>query len=293
MIKDRLISIKEAVEKLKPDSTIGLSGFSYMNPPMALVREIIKKNIKGLRLVSGPTSGIETDILIGAGCVKEIITSCVAFEKIAGISPNFKKFSEKGKIKTWECDESIWHIALKAGIQNKPYLLWPGAVGTSIPELNKNIKEIKIKNKYYLKIPAIKLDLGIVHFGFADKSGNAGFKNLFLKRQFCEQEIAAASKETIVSVEEIVPEVKNPAINGSFVVEAEFGCHPGASNGYYIPDLAHYTEYVKLCKEDKFDKYLDKYVFGISHEEYLEKIGKKRLNQLKLKIPQIKNVHKK
>jgi len=284
MIKNKITNIKRAVKKIRDNSTIGLSGFSYMNPPMALVREIIKKNVKNLRIVSGPTSGIETDILIGAGCVKEVVTACVAFEKIAGVAPNFKKFAEKEKIKVWECDESVWHIALKAGIEKKPYLLWPGAIGTSIPELNKDLKQIKIKNKYYLKVPPIKLDLGIVHCGFADKRGNVGFpNNLFLKRQFCEQKIAQAAKETIVSVENILLKVENPVIKNAVVIKAEFGCHPGASNGYYIPDLEHYKEYVKLCKEDKFDKYLDKYVFNLDYEEYLEKIGKEKLNKLKLK----------
>jgi hypothetical protein len=208
----------------------------------------------------------------------------VAFEKISGVGPNFRKFAEQEKIKVWECDESIWHIALKAGIENKPYLLWPGAIGTSIPKLNKDIKQVKIKNKYYLKVPAIKLDLGIVHCGFADKNGNVGFpKNLFLRRQFCEQEISLASKETIVSVEKIISKVKKPIIKNAFIVKAEFGCHPGASNGYYIPDLQHYKEYIKFCKEDKFDRYLDKYVFDIDYEEYLEKISRERLNKLRLK----------
>ena len=281
--KDKIINIKEAVKKVKDNSTLALSGFSYMNPPMALVREIIKKDIKNLRIVSGPTSGIETDILIGAGCVKEIVTSCVAFEKIAGVAPNFKRFVEQEKVKVWECDESIWHMALKAGTENKPYLLWPGAIGTSIPDLNKELEEIKIKDSYYIKVPAIKPDLGIVHCGFGDVEGNAGFpENLFLKRQFCEQELAQASKQVIVSVENIFPKVKNPIIKNAFVVKSELGCHPGASNGYHIPDLEHYKEYVKLCKEDKFDKYLDKYVFDLEFEEYLKKIGKERLNKLKL-----------
>lgn len=279
-----IISIKEAIKKVKDDSTLGLSGFSYMNPPMALVREIIKKDIKNLKLVSGPTSGIETDILIGAGCVKEVITACVAFEKIAGVAPNFKRFVEQEKVKVWECDESIWHIALKAGIQNKPYLLWPGAIGTNIPDLNDDLKEIKIKDSYYIKVPAIKIDVGIVHCGFSDKNGDAGFpENLFLKRQFCEQVIAQASNQAIISAEKIISKVKNPIIKNAFVVKTEFGCHPGASNGYHIPDLEHYKEYVKLCKEDKFDKYLDKYVFDVEFEEYLEKIGKERLNKLKLR----------
>ena len=90
-IKNRIINIKEAAKKVKNNSTIGLSGFSYMNPPMAIVREIVKKGIKNLRLVSGPTSGIETDILIGAGCVKEVVTACVAFEKISGVCKTFRK----------------------------------------------------------------------------------------------------------------------------------------------------------------------------------------------------------
>ena len=284
MVKNNIINVKEAIKKVKDNSTLGLSGFSYMNPPMALVREIIRKDIKDLRLVSGPTSGIETDILIGAGCVREVVTACVAFEKIAGVAPNFREFAEQGKIKMWECDELIWHTALKAGIQNRPYLFWQGAIGTSIPELNKEIKQVKIKNKYYLKVPAIKPDLAIIHLGFADKKGNANFpKNLFLKRQFCEQEISQASGKTVVSVEKITKEVENPIIKNASVVEANFGCHPGASNGYYIPDIEHYKEYVKLCKEDKFDKYLDKYVFGVdNHQEYLEKVGRKRLNKLRL-----------
>lgn len=284
MAKNKIINIKEAVKKVKDNSTLALSGFSYMNPPMALVREIIKKNLKNLRIVSGPTSGIETDILVGAGCVKEVVTSCVAFEKIVGVAPNFKMFVEQEKVKVWECDESIWHIALKAGIENKPYILWPGAIGTSIPDLNKDLEEIKIKGSYYIKVPAIKLDVGIIHCGFGDTEGNAGFpENLFLKRQFCEQELAQASKQVIVSVENIIPKVKKPIIKNAFVVKAKFGSHPGASNGYYLPDLEHYKEYVTLCKEGKFDKYLDKYVFDVEFEEYLEKVGKEKLDRLKLK----------
>lgn len=282
MISNKILSLKEAVNKVKDNSTIAISGFSYMNPPMALIREIIKKQVKGLRVVSGPTSGIETDILIGAGCVDEVITSCVSFEKLAGVAPNFRKFYEQGKLKVWECDECIWHIALKAAIEKKTDLLWPGAIGTSIPILNKEIKQVKVNNKFFLKIPAIKPDLAIVHLGFGDKEGNAAFpQNLFLRRQNCEQIMSQASKETIVSVEKIVPQVKNPVITNASIVLAEFGCHPGASNGYHIPDLNHYKEYLKYCKENKFHEYLDKYVFNLSHEEYLEKVKKQNLEKLR------------
>ena len=112
--QSNLITLNEALNRVKSGITIGLSGFSYMNPPMAFIRGIIKRKPKNLTIVSGPTSGIETDMLIGAGCVKKVVTSCVAFEKIAGVAPNFRKAAENNKIEIWECDESIWHIALKA-----------------------------------------------------------------------------------------------------------------------------------------------------------------------------------
>ncbi len=293
MIKteSKIITIDSALKNLNSSMTIGLSGFSYMNPPMALVREIIKKKIKNLTLVSGPTSGIETDILIGAGCVKKVITSCVAFEKIEGVATNFRKAVENNSIEVWECDECIWHIALKAGIQNVPYMLWPGGVGSSIPKLNKDIEEVKIKGDYYLKIPPIKIDISFIHCGIADKIGNVQFpKNIFLGRLFCEQELAESSKKVVCSVEKIVDNrtiLQNPEriiIRNAEILEIPFGAHPGASNGFYIPDLDHYKEYVEYSKKGKFNEYLEKYIFGVnSQNEYLNLIGKNRLKSLEFK----------
>src|SRR3989338_521098 len=284
-------SLKEAIAKVKPGMTIGLSGFSYMNPPMVFVREIIRKGIKNLTIVSGPTSGIETDMLIGAGCVSKVVTSCVAFEKIAGVAPNFRKAAEYGKIKVWECDECIWHMALKAGIYNIPYILWPGAVGTDLPKLNKSLREVAVGGKRYMKIPKIGIDISFIHAGVSDIYGNVKLpENLFLGRQFCESEIAQAGREVFVSVEKIVDNkaiMRNPErtiITGAKVIEAPFGSHPGASNGFYVPDLAHYREYVECCKNGAFADYLEKYVFGPKdHSDYVRKIGMKRLESLRLK----------
>jgi glutaconate CoA-transferase subunit A len=88
---DQLISIPEAVSFVQDGMTIGLSGFSYQNPPMAIVRELIRRGVRDLTLVSGPTSGIETDILIGAGCVRRLVSACVAFECINAIAPAFRQ----------------------------------------------------------------------------------------------------------------------------------------------------------------------------------------------------------
>ena len=256
----------KAVKRINNNSTIALSGFSYMNPPMELVREIIRQKKKNLTLISGPTSGIETDMLIGAGCVKQLITACVSFEKICSVAPNFKKFYEEDKIKLWECDEAIWHLALKAGIENKKFIFWEGAVGTSIPELNRDILEVKRNEIYYLKIPAIKPDFSIVHCTYADKDGNLAFTpNLFRGRMFCEKELVKAGKVVIAQVEKIVEKLpKNKDLHigkANHVFEIPKGCYPGASNGMYAPDLDHYKLYVDYCNKNKFQEYLEKYVY--------------------------------
>ena len=290
-MQSKLITLNESLGKIKSGMTIGLSGFSYMNPPMAFVRGIIRRKIKNLTVVSGPTSGIETDMLIGAGCVKKVITSCVAFEKISGVAPNFRTAAENDEIEIWECDECIWHIALKAGIYDVPYMLWRGGIGSSIPKLNKEIKEININGKEYLKIPQIKIDLSFLHCGLADISGNVQFpKNIFLGRLFCEQELAEASQHVICSVEKIVYNKfisQNPErtiIRNAEVVEIPYGAHPGASNGFYIPDLEHYKEYVNFCSENKFDEYLEKYIFDVDeHNDYLSLIGRDKLKSLEFK----------
>ena len=52
---ERVLDASEAAALVRDGMVVGLSGFSYQNPPMALVREIIRRRVKGLTIVSGPT----------------------------------------------------------------------------------------------------------------------------------------------------------------------------------------------------------------------------------------------
>jgi len=124
-----------------------------------------------------------------------------------------------------------------------------------------------------------------------DSKGNVQFpNNIFLGRLFCEQELAESSTKVVCSVEKIVNNVaimrhpERTIIRNAQVIEIPFGAHPGASNGFYIPDLNHYKEYARYCRERKFNDYLKKYVFNMkNHEDYIKLIGKNELNSLKLK----------
>ena len=56
--------------------------------PMAATRALIKRGVKRLHLVALPTSSLQADLLIGAGCVATLETSAVSLGEF-GPAPRF------------------------------------------------------------------------------------------------------------------------------------------------------------------------------------------------------------
>src|SRR5439155_2127371 len=293
---ERVLDASEAAALVRDGMVVGLSGFSHQNPPMARVREIIRRRVKGLTIVSGPTSGIETDLLIGAGCVRRAVTAGVAFEQVVPMAPAFRRAAERGEIEVWECDECLWHLALKAAAWGMPYLLWRGGVGTSIPELNPDLEEVQEGGRRYLKVPARPLDIVFLHAAEADRFGNVrAARQAYLGRSFCERALALACRGPVVaSVERLVPDdetlgsPERTLVRGAFVVEAPWGAHPGGTSGRYAPDLEHYAEYAAAGEARRkgdpqpYQRYLERHVYGPEdHDGYLRTIGAGRLEALR------------
>ncbi len=297
---ERVATLHEAIGLLRDGMVVGLSGFSYQNPPMAIVREIVRRGLKDLTVVSGPTSGLETDLLIGAGCVRRVVTAGVAFERVAGIAPAFRRAGERGDIEVWECDECIWHLALKAAAWGMPHLLWRGGVGTSLPELNPDLQEIAEAGRRYLKVPPVRPDIVYLHAAEADPYGNVRVaREAYLGRSFAERALVLACRGPVVAtVERIVPNgeiVESPhltLVRGALVVEAPWGAHPGGVSGRYVPDLEHYRAYVEAGEArrrgdpEPYRRYLERHVYGPDgHEAYVKTIGAPSLERLRMSWP--------
>jgi glutaconate CoA-transferase, subunit A len=294
---ERVGGAAEAAALVRDGMVVGLSGFSYQNPPMALVREIIRRRVKDLTVVSGPTSGIETDLLIGAGCVRRVVSAGVAFEQVLPIAPAFRRAAERGEIEVWECDECLWHLALKAAAWGMPHLLWRGGVGSSLPELNGDLLEIEVEGRRYLKVPPIRPDIVFLHVAEADPFGNARrAREAYLGRAFCERALVLAcrgpvvvSAERLVTNEEVAEAPERTLVRGTLVVEIPWGAHPGGTSGRYLPDLDHYREYAQAGearrrgKPEAYQRYLERHVYGPGdHDDYLRTIGAERLEPLRM-----------
>ena len=132
-------------------------------------------------------------------------------------------------------------------------------------------------------LPALEVDVGIIHVHRCDRSGNAQIDGT----AGLGYELARASRRLILSTEKVVPETATrrhperniiPGYLVDAVVEAPFGAHPGEMCHEYAMDRPRVEQYLEAMKtEQGCREYLDRYVRGPkSHDEYLELMGGKR-----------------
>ena len=88
----KLKSLTDALDGVEDGATIGIGGWIFNSQPMALVRELIRRNKRNLRLVPAPGS-IAPDMLIGAGCVAETGCVFISFEQF-GLAPHFRRAAD-------------------------------------------------------------------------------------------------------------------------------------------------------------------------------------------------------
>ena len=259
-------------------------------PPMTLLRQIIRRGVRDLTLVD---AGMSLDMLIAAGCVKKVVSYYAGGGFGVPVAPAFRHAAEQGEIEIWECEEGILTAGLQAAAQLLPFVPWRGGVGTSLPEVNPDLKVFTdpINGETLLAVPPIKPDVTLLHAAISDVHGNVqhvggpGWIDLFMHR---------AADRTIVQVEKVVSNEeirKDPwattVAGADAIVRVPYGAHPFYSRGYYVQDSAHLKSYLDASvaaangNTDALTAYLSQYCREPeTHVDYLEQIGISRLLEL-------------
>ncbi len=292
--KEVIIEEKEAASGIKDGMTIGIGGYVTSSHPMVIIRHIIRNGIRNLTVVGSGTGGLEVDILLGAGCVKKVITPYVGAEALCPIGPFFRAMAQRGEVDVWETEEAHYYAGLRAAGNLLPFQpVRAGGVGTSYPEINPDLKLFQdpIKGETLVAVPAISVDVALFHVAYADPYGNVQHEGSCWN----DQALFRASNRAIVQVEKVISNEdlrRNPyktTIHGAdAIIRAPYGSHPFASPGFYLEDRLHINEYttaatayLKKGNRGPFEAYLQKYVYGPeTHADYLELIGFKRLLSL-------------
>ena len=233
----------------------------YSLVAMEVVRALIRRKVRGLRLLGVPILGMSADLLIGAGCVAEVETSAVSLGE-AGLAPRFTEAVEKNLVKVKDATCPAIHAALQASEKGVSYMPVPG-IGSS--DLVKERKEW-IRQGEVVLVPAIKPDVALFHARWADEAGN-----VWVGRRRELATVAHASKVSLVSFEDkregdmLDDELLAPGVISSIYVTAAAhaprGAWPLGVAGVYGADDTHLSQYAKAAKtREGFQRYLDEWV---------------------------------
>jgi glutaconate CoA-transferase, subunit A len=281
-----VVELEHALDGLPDGATVGVGGAVTAAHPMALVRALARSGVRDLRLVA-PTGGIDVDLLIAAGCVREVVGCYVGVEGLAAVGPVFRAAVQSGAVQVTDLDEAHCIMGLRAAGHKLPFMPWRGGVGTSLPQLTPSLVEFDdpIAGEPLLAIPAIELDVALIFAERSDAYGNVQF----VGTSHMDRMMGAAAERVVVQVERVVsnevirrdPE-RTVYWRDTTVVRAPFGTHPYSSGGM-IADEEHLREFLAAVREGDagVTAYLDRYIRGpADNEGYLEEIGARRLVSL-------------
>ena len=136
---DKRTDLAGAVATLRDGMTLGIGGWGPRRKPMALIREILRSDLKDLHLVC--YGGPEVGMLCAAGKVAKLTYGFVSLDRIP-LEPWFRKAREAGTVHANELDEGLLLLGLRAAAEGVPFAPTRVGLGSSVPEMNPYMKTV-------------------------------------------------------------------------------------------------------------------------------------------------------
>ena len=275
----RILPLSDAVSELVHDGdVVALEGFTHLIP-FAAGHEVIRQGKRDLTLVR-MTPDLIYDQVIGMGCARKLVFSWGGNPGVGSLH-RFRDAVERGYPSPLEIEEHShagMAAAYAAGAANLPFATLRGYAGTDLAE-HTSVRwiECPFTGERLAAVRAIRPDVGIVHAQQADEVGNVQLWGI----AGVQKEAVLASKRSIVTVEEIVPELEHRpggVVLPSWVVDAVSlapgGAHPSYAAGYYDRDNAFYEAWEPISRDrDGFAEWMKRHVLETADVgEYLESI---------------------
>lgn len=279
---DKCMTMEEVVGQLSDGMTIGIGGWGPRRKPMAMVRAILRSDLKDLTIVA--YGGADVGMLCAAGKVRKLVFAFVSLDAIP-LEPWFRKAREAGQIEVLELDEGMFQWGLKAAAFGLPFLPTRVGLGTDLAELGdlKTVQSPYADAETLVAMPALKLDVALIHANRSDWRGNV---HLFGADTYYDEWFAKAATKTYVSCEELVDRIEDHYPDDaqlnvfercfvSGVVHLPCGAHPSSMPPAYGWDMKAFKAYADTAREPgDWAAVADRFV-GATEQAYLESIGGK------------------
>jgi glutaconate CoA-transferase subunit A len=280
LVPDKQVTIDDVVAEVRDGMTVGIGGWGSRRKPMALVRALARSSVKDLRVVS--YGGPDVGILCRAGKVREVVYAFVSLDSIA-LEPHFRNARQSGAVTTMELDEGMFLLGLQAAAWRVPFLPTRVGLGSDVMRLNSGLKTVQSpygSGEHLVAMPALELDVALIHMHRADRGGNGQYLNVdpYFDDLFC---LAAKRRfmtaERIIDTEDFLKEgpVQSIRINRLMtdgVCETPNGAHFTECVPDYPRDEAFQKAYTASAKSDEaWDEFRATYI-DVTESEYQQAV---------------------
>ena len=253
---NKRIGLTDAIASIESGMTIGIGGWGSRRKPMAAVRELLRSDVTDLTVVA--FGGPDVGLLVAAGKVKKLVYGFVSLDSIP-LDPLFTAARERGELEISEYDEGMFVTGLRAAAARLSFLPTIAGLGSDVLAANPHLKTVAspYSDDEYVAVPAIPLDVALIHANRADSGGNAQFLG---PDPYFDDLFAMAAKRTFVSTERIV-ETRDLLNQGSFhtlmlsrmyvtgVIETPGGAHFTTCEPDYGRDEPFQKHYAASAKD--------------------------------------------
>jgi glutaconate CoA-transferase, subunit A len=141
---------------------------------MAATRALVRRGVKRLHLITLPTSSLQADLLIGAGCVETLDTSGVSLGEF-GPAPRFSSATISGAVHVRDATCPALHAQFQAAEKGVPFMPLRGLIGSDVLAHRPDWKIFDNpfgNDDPIVLLPALKPDVVLFHAALADRTGN-------------------------------------------------------------------------------------------------------------------------
>jgi glutaconate CoA-transferase subunit A len=264
-----VLPLAEAVAAhVRDGDCVAFEGFTHLIP-FAAGHEVVRQRRRELTLVR-MTPDLIYDQLIGIGSAARLIFSYGGNPGVGSLH-RFRDAVENGWPRPLEVVEHS-HAGLAnayvAGAARLPFAVLRGYAGTDLPARNPSIAflDCPFTGERLTAVRAVNPDVAVIHAQQADRNGNVMLWGL----SGVQKEAVLAADRSIVTVEEIVPElvprphaVFLPAWTVTAVSVVPGGAWPSYAAGYSVRDNDFYAAWDEISRDrERFTAWMEDHVLA-------------------------------
>lgn len=285
-MSDKRLTEDDVVARLRDGMTVGIGGWGSRRKPMSIVRAILRSDLKDLTVVS--YGGPDVGMLCAAGKVRKLVFAFVSLDVIA-LEPYFRRARESGAIETLELDEGLMLLGLQAAAWRIPFIPSRVGLGSDVPRLSSDLRTVGSPYpnadgsfEELLAMPALPLDVALVHVDRADERGNGQVLGV---DPYFDQLMVEAAAASYLSCDELVPTSELTRSDGyrtllisrhlvTGVVVAPGGAHPTSCEPGYDRDIPFLKEYAASAEaDDGWNSFRSQWIDVQDESEYQARVA--------------------